>query len=416
MDAARADALAARLRLQQLGWIARDAESFRHVMPPPMATWLGDDEAAPTCAAHPLAGTGWTLHPVGDTPQGRVQARWLDAADPMQRRELLADLPMPEQDDSDAAPFAWAHRALCRHGLRLDIGGSRGQEREASRTVWIQLRHQPRAAVEAPLLIVDVQPGVACVLVEVHEREPQSCGHSVVQNLRVDVRLGDFASLKHVRVAMPGDSDRVAHHVHARLGRNACYEQAAIVSASAYHLQRSEIELGAELSVGRQGSVAYANGAKVNVQTRVLHGAAGTSSAVDGLALAAGEAVAAIDARTEVPPAVAHAAARQHIVGIPLGGQPRMILRPQLDVANDQVQAAHGAAWGALPEDALFYARQRGLDESRARAMMVQGMAAAVIQRGLGGEAPWMAPLGLDSLLERVIADRVARGVGGAHE
>jgi len=36
-----------------------------------------------------------------------------------------------------------------------------------------------------------------------------------------------------------------------------------------------------------------------------------------------------------------------------------------LEILHDQVQATHGATWGALPEDALFYAQQRGIDELR---------------------------------------------------
>ncbi|HEY8706413.1 MAG TPA: SufBD protein, partial [Burkholderiaceae bacterium] len=85
MDTARADVLAARSRLASRGWIPRNAEAFRHLPPPAAEVWLGDDPEMPaaSCEAHPLAGAGWTLHPVGNTPQGRVDARWLDAADPV---------------------------------------------------------------------------------------------------------------------------------------------------------------------------------------------------------------------------------------------------------------------------------------------------------------------------------------------
>ncbi|HEX6363087.1 MAG TPA: SufBD protein, partial [Albitalea sp.] len=121
MDSARAEALAARSHLATQGWIPRHSESFRHLPPPLAEVWLGD-EAGPQargCEAHPLDGAGWTLHPVGNTPQGRVDARWLDGGDAQQRVELLAGLPWP--GEGEAAPFAWAHRALCRHGLRLRI-------------------------------------------------------------------------------------------------------------------------------------------------------------------------------------------------------------------------------------------------------------------------------------------------------
>ena len=52
-----------------------------------------------------------------------------------------------------------------------------------------------------------------------------------------------------------------------------------------------------------------------------------------------------------------------------------------MEIYHDNVQAAHGATWGALPEDALFYARQRGLDASAARSLIIEGMANALLSR-----------------------------------
>ena len=157
MDSARADALSARSRIAAGQWIARSAESFRHLPPPAAEVWLGErgPQHPGSCDASPLAGAGWTLHPMGSTPPGRVDARWLDAADPAQRAELFAGLPAP--GDEDAAPFAWAHRALVRQGLRLRIGAaSDGRSAGRDETVWLQLRHQPRAEVEAPMLVIDL--------------------------------------------------------------------------------------------------------------------------------------------------------------------------------------------------------------------------------------------------------------------
>ena len=84
MDTARADALSARNRIAAGAWLAHRAESFRHLPPPAAEVWLGESgpQQPGNCDASPLAGAGWTLHPLGQTPQGRVDARWLDAADP----------------------------------------------------------------------------------------------------------------------------------------------------------------------------------------------------------------------------------------------------------------------------------------------------------------------------------------------
>lgn len=414
MDTARADALAARDRLTVRGWIPARNESFRHLPPPGVDTWLGAANA-PTggdtsCDAAPLVGAGWTLHPVGNTPLGRIEARWLDAADPVQRAELFAGLPLP--GEGDAAPFAWAHRALCRQGLRLRVAGT--ADTSAPPTVWLQLRHQPRASVEAPLLVLEVADGVRCVLIETHERALSPGERGVVQNLHLHIRLGQGATLQHLRVVTPGVQDRVAHHLHAQLGKKARYQQALIASASAYHLQRSVLDLQGAHAAVRTAGLLFAAGAALEQQVQTAHHAPHTRSAVEALALASGKAHAVVNAHTRIAPGADQADARQRLNGIPLAGQPRLVLRPHLEIHHDNVQAAHGATWGALPQDALFYARQRGLDEDSARALIVQGMATALLERCFDDPEP-IDTLLADGLLARTLAAHLASAQEAHH-
>jgi Fe-S cluster assembly protein SufD len=407
MDSARADALSARSRIAAGAWIDRSAESFRHLPPPAAEVWLG--ESAPqrpgACDASPLAGAGWTLHPVGRTLPSRIDARWLDAADPAQRAELFAGLAAP--GDEDAAPFAWAHRALVRHGLRLRIGGARDVYGGGlDETVWLQLRHQPRAEVEAPMLVIDLQPGAQVVLIETHEREASpatTCERALVQNLHVHLRLGSGASLRHLRVVAPGAQDRVAHHVHARLDRRAVYHQGLLASGCGYHLQRSAIELPGAQARARTAGVLLADASTLEQQVRITHAAAHTSSTADALALGSGSARIVVNTHTRIEPGADDADVRQRLSGIPTAGQPRLVLRPHLEILHDRVQAAHGATWGAMPEEALFYAAQRGLGEREARALILEGMASAVLARSL--DTPeLMALLDVDGRLARTVA------------
>lgn len=419
MDHARADILAARDRLARFGWIPRHAEAFRHLPPPPAAAWLGEETeaAAAGCDAHPLSGAGWTLHPLGQTPQGRVDARWLDAADPVQRSELFADLPMPlcpdaaaslsDASERDAAPFAWAHRALCRNGLRLRVGGGDSAGRSTPETVWVQLRHQPRSAVEAPMLVIEVRAGVHCVLVETHDREALACEQPVVQNLRAHIRLGAGATLQHLRSVRPGAADRVAHHLQVQLEQGARYEQALIATGGRYHLQRQVIELTGDRAVAQAAGLLLAAGTDLEQQVRMLHTGERTRSNMDALALASGKARAVVNAHTRIAPGAVDADVRQRLTGVPTSGQPKLVLRPHLEIHHDQVQAAHGATWGALPEDALFYARQRGLDERSARGLIVEGMASALLTRAFG-DAQLVESLDLEGLLRQTVARHLA--------
>lgn len=422
MDSARADILAARYQLHTRGWIPRKAEAFRHLPTPDAAVWLGDEtgQAAPGCEAHPLAGAGWTLHPIGHSPQGRVDARWLDAGDALQRAELWAGLSAhlsagdaadagnaDDRAEGDAAPFAWAHRALCRQGLRLRIGGTLGADRGPSDTVWLQLRHQPRSAVEAPMLVIEVLAGVRCVLVETHDRQPVACQQPVVQNLQAHIVLGEGATLQHLRIATPGAADRIAHHLYARLGRRAHYAQALIASGSSYHLQRNVIALQAEGAVARSAGLLLAADSALEHQVRLSHSAPRTTSTIEELTLASGSARAVVNAHTRIAPGAAQADVRQRLAGIPTGGQPKLVLRPHLEIHHDQVQASHSATWGALSEEALFYARQRGLDERTARGLIVQGMAGALLQRCFDDDALREA-LDIDTLLRGAVARHLA--------
>ncbi len=409
MNNARAEALLARNRLTEGNWISRTNESFRHVQPPAAAVWLGDtpSDASADCDASPLDGAGWTLHPMGDMTQGRIDARWLDASDPAQRAELFEGL-QPPQDNDDAAPFAWAHRALCRHGLRLRIGDTSGRGDDAGETVWLQLRHQPRTQVEAPMLVIDLLPGVNCVLIDSHERDADACDHALVQNLHVHVQLGANATLRHLRIVAPGPKDRVAHMVHARLERGAVYHQALVASGCDYHLQRSVVDLSqGEDSRARVGGVLLANGTMLEQQVRVIHAAPRASSDVETLALCSGKARMVVNAHTRIDPGADETDVRQRLIGVPTGGQPKLVLRPQLEIYHDNVQAAHGATWGALPEDVLFYAAQRGLDETDARALIVEGMARASLAKSL--ETPGlMENLDVDEMLTRNVARHLA--------
>lgn len=369
MNLARADALAARRHLAAQGWIARRAESFRHLPPPAAAQWLDEGDAVIDEVA--AWSDGWTLRPVPGEPAGDVEVRWFDAADHGQRSELFAGLPAP--GDDEAAPFAWAHRALVRQALHLRVGPS-------IKPVTLRLERWTCHAVEAPLLVVELLPGAEATLLESHTRHDTQ---AVAQNAQVHVRLAAGARLRHLRHVAPAAGDRVAHHLRVQLEQDAHYEQALLASGSDYHLQRTVLELAGEGAKARTGSVLLASASALEQQVLSRHGAARTRSAAEVLALAGGAARVVGNTHTHIAPGCDEADTKQKLAGIPTGGQPRIVLRPHLEIHHDQVQAAHGATWGALPEEALFHARQRGLDERAAKALILEGLAQAVLARAV---------------------------------
>ena len=261
-------------------------------------------------------------------------------------------------------------------GLRLRVESGTAQQ-----PTQLELRHQPTGQVEAPLLVLDIAEGAHCVLRELHLAGDAATSGGKVQNLQLHLRLARGASLQHLRVVAPHADDRCAHIIHAQVGDDARYVQAFVAGGSSYHLQRSQVLLSGSGSSAHIAGLTCAAGTQFEQQDFMGHTAARTTSHSEALVLASGKAHTVANANTHIAPGSDEADVHQRLVGIPLGGQPRLILRPHLEIYHDNVQAAHGATWGALPEDALFYARQRGLDASAARSLIIEGMVNALLSR-----------------------------------
>jgi Fe-S cluster assembly protein SufD len=55
--------------------------------------------------------------------------------------------------------------------------------------------------------------------------------------------------------------------------------------------------------------------------------------------------------------------------------------KPQLEIFANDVKCTHGAAVGQLDDEALFYARSRGLSDVAARQLLIHAFAADVLNR-----------------------------------
>ncbi len=386
----------AHARLVARRWIPAKAEHFRHLPPPPAATWLCEP-VGPTDPS-----TNWQVRAIDPSKASQFITQTLDPANPQQRAILFRGLPWP--DESDAAHFGWMHRATCQRGLRLHVAGDPALPADTPLQLLLQI--SPPTLFDAPLVVIDVAPGVDCVLLEQHEFDPSRSGG--VQNLVLHIRLGRGARLRHLRAVAPAPDDRLAHQLHVTLAEDARYHQALLASGSAYHLQRTQIDLHHPRSTARIGAALLTANTTLDQQIALSHGACDTHSTVESLLLASGKAHAVLNAHTLIASGADDANVRQRLSAIPTSGQPRVVLRPHMEIHHDQVQAAHGATYGALPEEALFYARQRGLDEASALALILQGLQRAVLEGALR-EAELLTNMNFEALLARMTTQHLQR-------
>lgn len=73
--------------------------------------------------------------------------------------------------------------------------------------------------------------------------------------------------------------------------------------------------------------------------------------------------------------------ARQQSRNLLMSREARILTRPQLEIYADDVKCTHGATVGQMDSDAIFYMRQRGLDEVQARALLIEGFVDDVVRR-----------------------------------
>ena len=85
--------------------------------------------------------------------------------------------------------------------------------------------------------------------------------------------------------------------------------------------------------------------------------------------------------RVVVHPQAPHTDAEQENHNLVLSARAEADSRPQFEINVDDVKCSHGSSTGRLDPDALFYLRTRGLDEPRARELLVYAFAADVLER-----------------------------------
>lgn len=81
-----------------------------------------------------------------------------------------------------------------------------------------------------------------------------------------------------------------------------------------------------------------------------------------------------------------------------VGDKARIHTNPTLEIYADDVKCGHGSTVGQLDSEAVYYMRQRGIDEVEARRIQLHGFASDVIAAHAGVAARWLSEV-VDSAL-----------------
>ena len=310
---------------------------------------------------------------VAELPGRRDEAwRWTDL------RGLIRILPPPSEPfagDVGKGPFDGLAR-----DHRLVVNGRGGDPIEiaagSNATVAVRFVSRGAGAHMARLEIV-VGAGASLTLLESYESDGGSLSQAALT-----VTLGKGASIE--RIVMAQDSTEAVSVSQAKvaLAERASFGQTVVASGA--RRQRLETKVqhpGAGASLRLDGVYLLAGRAHSDQTTVVTHGGADGETAQLAKGVVRDQARGVFQGKIVVEEGADRTDARMGHHALILSDRAEVDSKPELEIYADDVACAHGNTVGALDDDALFYARQRGMPEDEAKALLTEAFIGEVVDR-----------------------------------
>jgi len=229
----------------------------------------------------------------------------------------------------------------------------------------------------ATRLAVRVPAGKSGVLLESHAGQ----GNHLV-SFDLDVELGEGASLERIVLVADDPEAVTVRQTNVSLAPAASYSQTVLTTGA--RRQRLETRIahpGAGASVRLDGAYLLSDQRHSDLTTSIDHrGLDGTTSQLTK-GVVRDQARAVFQGRIVVERGADRTDARMRHQALILSERAEVDAKPELLIFADDVQCAHGNTIGALDEEAIFYAMQRGIPADRARAMLTAAFVGEVIDR-----------------------------------
>lgn len=297
--------------------------------------------------------------------------RWTDL------RGLIRVLPEPSTpfaDDPGVGPFdglAEDRRVLVNGGeSRIDV--------PAGGKALVALRLMARGAgSHASTVKVALGAGARLRLLESYESDAGS-----VAQTSLEITLDDGAAVERVVLANDHEDAVTVSQAEVRLATGAEFGQTVVTSGA--RRQRIETAVhhpGGHAALRLDGVYLLAGKRHADLTTVVTHeGVDGVTSQLTK-GVVRDQARGVFQGRIVVAEGADKTDARMGHHALILSDRAEVDAKPELEIYADDVACAHGNTVGALDEDALFYARQRGMSEPEARALLTEAFIGEVADR-----------------------------------
>ena len=305
------------------------------------------------------------LSRLGDLPEGvrlASLATLLEAGDPVVANHL-GHILAPED-----RPLLNLNTALMEDGFVLELAPN-AVVVEPIEVLYLTDRADGPIACHPRTLIVAGHNSQAAI-VEVHRGVDDMAYFS---NGAAEVTVGEGARLRHYRLQFEGAQAFHLSNTLARVGKDATYETFALTLGGAL----SRIEAYALLD--GPGADCHLNGAymgdvarHIDNTTLIDHAQPECRSRQVFQGVLDGRARGVFQGKIIVRRGAQHTDGHQLSRALLLSKGAEVDAKPELEIYADDVKCSHGATAGEIDDQALFYLRTRGIDETSARGLLIE--------------------------------------------
>ena len=226
---------------------------------------------------------------------------------------------------------------------------------------------QPFAAVDPEHLRVELSAGAAAQLVVLHTKAGVA---------RLDIALAEGAQFDLTEIFLGETFAEIA----LKQGARSCCRVTIVELSSANASYR--IDLDGRGAANELNGVFLASGKEhCVVKLHTAHNVPDCTSSSCVKGVADDEALGEFSGLVYVAPDAQRTDARQQSRNVLLSEKAHIETMPQLEIYADDVKCSHGATVGQMDADAILYMRQRGLSETQARALQIEGFVGDIVRR-----------------------------------
>ena len=201
-------------------------------------------------------------------------------------------------------------------------------------------------------------------------------------NVVTEIFLDQHAQLEHLVIQEENFSTSHINTIRVQQNKQSHFASQVFTFGGGLTRNNLDIELNAEEAECSLDGLFMANGDQhIDNHTRVDHKNPSCTSRelYKGVLDSNGRGV--FNGKVYVHPDAQQTKAFQKNTNLLLSKNAEMDTKPQLEIYADDVSCSHGATVGQLDEKAVFYLRSRGLDETKARDLLIYSFVEEMIQK-----------------------------------